>query len=517
MTKIEKLGQFIMRHATQLLLLAVVLTMGAAMRTSAFAKYNSYLFDKTNAVSGDFFVTSNYLAAETPAQHAINFWDGDSYEIPVRVRNFENSLRYNHEGVDFFYTVDAAVYKDEECQEADDTFEIKVYYGDASNNGVAAEKTVTDGDGKTVTTKYGLLKGSAVYSAEGGEQTVSVASKRQAGLSPLSQGDGPRYLKVVLHTVPLTQTGDLEMKDGVTYSTDRGVYYAELTGIFILKRSDDKATVDTEYHTGSAYSVSYSVMCNSGDGDVKVYYPAGKVVPDSSLGVPALDGKGTYVTIAVTEGQKVECYFFKKSMDVTPSADEFFYELNSGIITDDTTHYTLTGDPASMIKFLVGEPGAETQQNWALSGSRVVIELKSTSTHVPKAINAKPVSVDFSLPVTPVEGQTNQYQFQMPKSNVKVSISFRYTTAIVITPDKDGELHGSIAVPAPADVGDTVSLSVAADSGYELDTLVIKNGADTVESVTLVPGVSYSFTMPEGAVVVTASFKVTESGGGGDE
>lgn len=515
MTTIEKIKRFAARYATYLLVLAVVLTAGAAMRTSAFAKYNSYLYDMTSAVAGDFYVTSNYLSYERPSQHAINFWDGETYEIPVRVRNYENSLRFNHVGTDFFYTIDAAVYKDPQCtEEIDDTFNIAIYYGDASDKDLAATKTEIIEAGKTKITKYGLMRGTAEYSVESGEQIVTVSSKRKAGLQPLAKGDGSRYLKITLHTVPLTEVDNLTLENDVTYTTSRGVYYTELVGIFALSRSDDKAMVETEYHAGAAYSVSYNVKCNSGDGSMKIYYPSEKVVPDSSLGMPAIDEKGTYVTIDVTEGRMMECYFFRKSMDddMTPLDSEFSCEVNTGIITDDPTHYQLTGEPGTMMKFLVDG----TERNWALAGQNVVVAMRNSDTHVPKAVFAKPVAIeDFYLPVTPVADKENQYQFQMPRSNVAVSMSFRYTTKITIMPNEtDGEKHGTIAIPAPADIGDSVSLSVTADEGYELDTLEIKKGADTVNYITLVPSVAYSFTMPEGGVTVTASFKAVEADSG---
>jgi len=68
----------------------------------------------------------------------------------------------------------------------------------------------------------------------------------------------------------------------------------------------------------------------------------------------------------------------------------------------------------------------------------------------------------------------------------------------------DGIAHGTVTADrASACAGDTVTLTVTADSGYELDTLNVMQG-ETAVDVT-----NNRFTMPAGDVTVSATFKET--------
>ena len=98
------------------------------------------------------------------------------------------------------------------------------------------------------------------------------------------------------------------------------------------------------------------------------------------------------------------------------------------------------------------------------------------------------------------------YTFTMPAGAVSVSASFKEpavpptTYAITIA---EGIENGTVeADPAEAAEGTKVTLTIKADAGYELDVLSVKNGEDDVEVAE-----DYTFTMPAGAVSVSASFK----------
>ena len=89
--------------------------------------------------------------------------------------------------------------------------------------------------------------------------------------------------------------------------------------------------------------------------------------------------------------------------------------------------------------------------------------------------------------------------FIMPDSNITVTAVFRQTAFAINYAEADG---GWVRGVYSADAGDTVTLKVIPASGYERDTLIVKDSSDQEITVT-----SDSFTMPENDVTVTATFK----------
>ena len=98
---------------------------------------------------------------------------------------------------------------------------------------------------------------------------------------------------------------------------------------------------------------------------------------------------------------------------------------------------------------------------------------------------------------------TNNNKFTMPASNVTVTATFKkagYYVAI------GGIANGTITADSTyAEVGETVILTVKPHTGYELDTLVVKDASN--KTVTVTDG---KFTMPASNVTVTATFKITK-------
>ena len=132
-------------------------------------------------------------------------------------------------------------------------------------------------------------------------------------------------------------------------------------------------------------------------------------------------------------------------------------------------------------------------------------------------LTATPNSADFGLFVLKVDGKDIGFNksdgkytgtFTMPESNVTVTAEFRRyydVTAAQTT-------GGSVSVnPTTYMYGETVTVSVAEDDEYVLESLVIKytpaNGQETTENITS----TKSFEMPEADVTVSATFKKVET------
>ena len=100
-----------------------------------------------------------------------------------------------------------------------------------------------------------------------------------------------------------------------------------------------------------------------------------------------------------------------------------------------------------------------------------------------------------------------KYTFTMPAGNVKVYATFKaidYT--ITIEPSENGTIT---ADKTTANIGETVTLTITPNEGYELDQLIVMNGTTQVD-VTITTDGKYTFVMPAGNVEISATFKMTD-------
>ncbi|MBQ7691830.1 MAG: leucine-rich repeat protein [Muribaculaceae bacterium] len=94
-----------------------------------------------------------------------------------------------------------------------------------------------------------------------------------------------------------------------------------------------------------------------------------------------------------------------------------------------------------------------------------------------------------------VEVENNQ--FEMPAANVNVEAVFAAIDYTITVAEAE---HGTVQAPATANVGETVTLTVTPDEGYELETITVMNGE------TAVAVENNQFVMPAAPVTVTATF-----------
>ena len=493
------------RYETRLLLLAVLLTAGAALRTAAYAKYNSYLEDSSSAVAGDFYFTSDYLAEGEGMTHYITTWDGKHYDCPIRIQNYENSLRYNHADTDFFYTVEGAVYVDEACTTEDEFYGangIKILYGGQSDSGVAV---IDDG------VKYGLLCGTEQFSTENGAQTIRVSCDRDV---PLQNMEESRYFKVTLRTVPLYKANELKdsLPDSLKekYDTTRGVYYGELTCVFVLTRSTEDAQVSEALTIGNDYTVRYTLRCSSGNADVRVYYDHTKVMPDGALGAIGIENGERYITTHVQSSAETDCYFFRLNLGTAINVGDIHFKVLSGAESEDDTVRAIHAPSG----WTVTDMSGNDLSGGAMAKTVVKLIPPQSSTQVIAALLVTPEGLATPINTAFVE-DGNYYYFEMPGSAVNVTPTWHYTTRITVIPETtpDGDIiHGQIVQPSPAAAGAAVMLTIQPDDGYRLDTISVKDNAnEAVNLTTILDGLTYQFAMPAGGANVSASFVAAQA------
>lgn len=115
---------------------------------------------------------------------------------------------------------------------------------------------------------------------------------------------------------------------------------------------------------------------------------------------------------------------------------------------------------------------------------------------------------------TPIEAVDGEYSFLMPASNVEILSTFAQDAPvqpeeptlhpITVSPVTDG--HGKVTVDrVSAKAGDTVTLTVIPDEGYELETLKIATADGTEVPLTRD---AYSFIMPDSPITISAVFRL---------
>jgi len=101
----------------------------------------------------------------------------------------------------------------------------------------------------------------------------------------------------------------------------------------------------------------------------------------------------------------------------------------------------------------------------------------------------------------PLVAENGVYSFEMPTTNAAVVATIEAKPTYAVTIDS-GIVNGTVgADKASAKVGETITLTVTAETGYET-VGVTASGAD----VTKVDDTTYTFVMPAEAVTVTATF-----------
>jgi len=154
--------------------------------------------------------------------------------------------------------------------------------------------------------------------------------------------------------------------------------------------------------------------------------------------------------------------------------------------------YSITNETASDAN------GTVTVPEWAKPGDTVTV------TVTPKDNNYGLEKLTYTdADNNTVEIENNQ--FTMPESKVTINATFKYTGTYDITVN-DSE-NGSVTANTDKAAEDTtVTLTVAPDADYELDTLKVNDGD---VDVTPVEGETnkYTFAMPAGNATVSATFK----------
>ena len=162
---------------------------------------------------------------------------------------------------------------------------------------------------------------------------------------------------------------------------------------------------------------------------------------------------------------------------VMPAADVHVHWIVSKV------QYTITVNPS--------EHGTVTAPATAEYGQEVTLTVTPDAHYMLESLS---VAYTNGNPVTVTDNK-----FSMPAANVVVNATFKPVTYnITVAPTE----HGTVTAPESAAYGSEVTVSVAPEEAYELETLTY-----TVDGGQPVPIENGKFTMPGGNVTITATFK----------
>lgn len=179
----------------------------------------------------------------------------------------------------------------------------------------------------------------------------------------------------------------------------------------------------------------------------------------------------------------------QNAIDATPAGNGLYtFEMPAHDVTIKATFtkkaYTITVDSGI-------EHGSVTAPATAEYGQEVTLTVTPEAHYMLESLS---VAYTNGNPVTVTDNK-----FTMPAANVVVTATFKpITYNITVAPTQ----HGNVTAPESAAYGSEVTVTVAPEEAYELETLTY-----TVDGGQPVPIENGKFTMPGGNVTITATFK----------
>ena len=253
-------------------------------------------------------------------------------------------------------------------------------------------------------------------------------------------------------------------------------------------------------------------------GNVKVYATF-KAIDYTITIEPAENGTVTADKQTANMGETV-------TLTITPNEG---YEFDQLTVMNGTTQVAVEITTEGKYIFVMPAGNVEISATFKMTDYAITIEPAENGTVTADKATAN-MGETVTLTITPNEGYEfdqltvmngttqvaveitteGKYTFVMPAGNVEISATFKMTDyAITIEPAENGTVT---ADKETAHIGETVTLTVTPDKGYELDEIHVMNGTTRLTTVSEDEG-NHTFVMPAGNVVISALFKETSGTG----
>lgn len=304
MTAVKNITSYVKENLVKFMLLLVCLTLCLAMRYAALGKYVSIIEESSQAVAGEFFFTSNYLAAEPKAEpYVIANWDRSGDYITFDIKNYSNALKFNEKHQDIYYYVESNFYDDKYCTgnlSLTDKYKVELvtHYGEVDD---------TDPDHPYYPGEIGTItvdgKTYPVGKIEGGSTKTQTVYTLVHSSEVNADGDRTKimdnvYVKFIAHCIPISDLSKITLYQENTNTSSGnkfsgssdvvGVFNSDLSAFFMMGSSSSTAMVEMGYdeEDGSQrlwISLSCTYLENQGVADVEVYFDTTRVNPVEGL------------------------------------------------------------------------------------------------------------------------------------------------------------------------------------------------------------------------------------------
>ena len=433
---------------------------------------------------------------------------GNKYEIVIEtatdgtaVYGFQSAdLTFeltNAEGGEIEYKVVPA--ENIELQQDGDKFTFKYSAGDdaLSGNRIVIGSVIFSGFGEadfkcnanaanTVVTMDFKTKGDQSFTAADETHTLTVnpSGVEDSGENVTVYGT----LKIKIKTVAVP-AGETYERDGVVY-----------------KAADEQGVV-LEYDDNGSITVKGPATVTTKDG---VVYES---TSEFQLTPPSDDAQGS---ITVTDGTVDVTFTEEGSISVNGNALTATAEASVSVSAqgepstqedvrltgDGQQGYTATKLYPATASGALANGSVSVSPEFAAPGEKVTV---TTSPDQDFHTESVTVTDAGGTDVEVQEEGEGKYSFVMPKDGADISAKFVHDPYAITVEELS---NGAITVPSEASAGDTVTLTVAPDAGYMLKGLPVVLMGETAIDLEAQEDGTYTFTMPEGAVTVSAEFEL---------
>lgn len=302
--------------------------------------------------------------------------------------------------------------------------------------------------------------------------------------------------------------------DNVSACYGQDTWVSSTQYFFTLVSLKSAGTINVTFKPSSTMNSS-TVSVFSGSSTPTTYTVSTSSTSNGSFTVSPTSGvsEGDTVTINTTpnSGYKVNTVTVTKASGGTVSVStstensKYTFEMPASNVTVAVTFtqisYTITKTTPVNGTFKVS---ATT----ATSGTSVTVsDIVPTSGYEFESISVKDAS-NGTVATTEVTTGSN-YTFTMPASNVTVTVTFKQSSTPAvpynITVSTD-DTNGTVSCDtSSATVGTTVTFTITPNSGYAIDAVTV-TGTEAIKGTTTDGTTTYTFTMPEHDVTISATF-----------
>lgn len=218
----------------------------------------------------------------------------------------------------------------------------------------------------------------------------------------------------------------------------------------------------------------------------------GTVIADTNgYGAAALFANGN---ITLNGGNVTACTAGNSGAAIYVGGDASSFYFNGGNVLTDTPGLNGKAIYVSRARYYF---------NWRKTGDQITIASSGLGTNWDTVTVS--VQNDKTLKYVDDNGKKHFFSGTLTSGEIAEIAGKTLVPASLYTVNVTTDANGSVAVPALAEEGDTVTLTVKPNTGYELSALSVKQGETDVDTTVGENG-TYTFTMPAANVTVTAVF-----------